>query len=198
PTQLMPWPQSDGPRLAGVSSFGIAGTNAHIVVEEAPQQTTPTVMPDNRAIPTGQLLPLSAQTSDALKDLARSYLKHLEEYTDQALHDICYTASVRRTHHDYRLAIVSRSRQDAHDKLAAFIRGETGLELISGRRIANKQHKIAWIFPGQGSQWLGMGRDLLEHEPVFRATIEECDRVMSQYVDWSLLEQLRADEQHSR
>ena len=200
PTQLTPWPQRDGPRLAGVSSFGIAGTNAHVVVEEAPQPIRPTPTPEDRAISTTHLLPLSAQTPDGLKDLARSYLKHLEEeeYADQALHDICYTASLRRTHHDYRLAVVSRSKQDTHDKLEAFIRGETGLELISGRRIANKQHKIAWIFPGQGSQWLGMGHDLLEQEPVFRAAIEECDRVMRHYVDWSLLEQLQADEEHSR
>jgi myxalamid-type polyketide synthase MxaE and MxaD len=199
PTQLMSWPESDGPRLAGVSSFGIAGTNAHVVVEEAPQVVMPEPTLEGKVIPTAHLLPLSAQTFDALKDLVRSYVKHLEEeeYTDQTLRDMCYTASVRRTHHDYRLSVVSRSRQDAQDKLEAFIRGETGLEVMNGRKIAHKQHKIAWIFPGQGSQWLGMGRDLLEQEPVFRATIEECDRVMRGYVDWSLLEQLQADEEHT-
>ena len=200
PTQLMPWPQSDGPCLAGVSSFGIAGTNAHVIVEEAAQLIMPAPASQCGAIPTTHLLPLSAQTHDGLKGLAGSYLEHLEEeeYADQALDDICYTASSRRTHHDHRLAVVSRSRQDAHDKLAAFIRGEAGLELVSGRKIANKQQKIAWIFPGQGSQWLGMGHDLLEQEPVFRAAIKACDQVMRHYVDWSLLEQLQADEDHSR
>ena len=119
-----------------------------------------------------------------------------KEYEDQAFPDICYTASTRRTHHDYRLAVVSQSRQDAHDKLAAFIHNEAGPELISGHKTARRQ-KIVWVFPGQGSQWYGMGRDLLDQEPVFHAAIKECDRVMRKYVDWSLLEQLRANEEHA-
>ena len=197
PTQLTPWPHSDAPRLAGVSSFGIAGTNAHVVLEEAPE-IAPTRTLQGSIQPALHLLPLSAQTPEALQDLARSYLKHLEEkeYADQAFPDICYTASTRRTHHDYRLAVVSQSRQDAHDKLAAFIHNEAGPELISGHKTARRQ-KIVWVFPGQGSQWYGMGRDLLDQEPVFHAAIKECDRVMRKYVDWSLLEQLRANEEHA-
>jgi acyl transferase domain-containing protein/acyl carrier protein len=201
PTQPMPWPQGDVPRLAGVSSFGIAGTNAHVVLEEAPQLILSGEEAEQDSIqPVTHLLPLSAQTGPALKDQARNYLQHLEqeEYADQALRDICYTASLGRTHHDYRLAIVSHSRQDIHNKLEAFIRGEAGLEVISGHRIANRRQKIAWIFPGQGSQWIGMGRDLLEQEPVFRSAIEECDYAISKYVDWSLLDQLWADEEHTR
>ncbi len=200
PTQLMSWAQGDAPRLAGVSSFGIAGTNAHIVVEEAPQSIPSDGATQDGTQPTTHLLPLSAQTPEGLKDLARRYVHHLEEeeYADQALRDICYTATLGRTHHDKRLAVVSRSRQDVHRKLEAFIRGEANLELFSGHKTANKRPRIAWVFPGQGSQWPGMGRDLLEQEPVFHAAIEECDRAMSTYVDWSLLDQLRADEEHAR
>ncbi len=199
PTQLMPWPQGNAPCLAGVSSFGIAGTNAHVVLEEAPPLLSSDEMTREGVQPATYLLPLSAQTDSALKDLARRYLQHLEEeeYADQALRDICYTASLRRTHHDSRLAVVSRSRQDAYRKLEAFLCGQTDLELFSGHKTANKRKRIAWIFPGQGSQWPGMGRDLLELEPVFRAAIEECDRAISRYVDWSLLDQLRADEEYS-
>src|SRR3989440_10792690 len=87
-----------------------------------------------------------------------------EEHADPAWRDICYTASVRRMHHDYRLAVVSHSSQDAYDKLATFLNDGTSRELMSGRRIADKRQKVAWIFPGQGSQWAGMGRDLLEQE----------------------------------
>ena len=107
PTQLIPWPQSAGPHLAGVSSFGIAGTNAHVVVEEAPPLVQLDPAPDGSALPKMHLLPLSAQTYDGLNALAQSYLQHVEEHTDQAWRDICYTASVRRTHHDYRLADIA-------------------------------------------------------------------------------------------
>jgi acyl transferase domain-containing protein len=199
PTQLTPWPSSATPRRAGVSSFGIAGTNAHIVLEEAPAAIASSTRPDNTQHQT-YLLPLSAQTHEGLKDLARNYMQHLvreQEYSDQTLHDICYTASLRRTHHDYRLAIITHSRQDTQHKLETFIHDETGMELVSGHKIANKQCKIAWIFSGQGSQWPGMGRDLLKQEPVFRASIEECDRAISPYVDWSLLDLLLADEEHA-
>src|SRR5438876_376819 len=73
----------------------------------------------------------------------------------------------------------------------------TGIELVSGHKIANKRHKIAWIFPGQGSQWPGMGRDLLKQEPVFRTSIEACDRAISPYIDWSLLNLLQENEEHA-
>lgn len=200
PTQLTSWPASTGPRLAGVSSFGIAGTNAHIVLAEVPQEDRESTEADNSAPPAVHLLPLSAQTPGALKNLAHSYLAHLEdeEYSTQAPADICYTASLRRTHHDYRLAIVGRSKEEARGKLRAFLHGETKVGLSSGRRNMNGPHKVAWVFPGQGSQWLGMGRDLLAQEPVFRAAIEACDYVMSDYVDWSLLAQLQACEEDSR
>lgn len=200
PTQLMPWPQGDAPRRAGVSSFGIAGTNAHVVLEEAPQAILSDETGQDGTQPTSYLLPVSAQTFPGLKDQARSYLQYLEEEecADQVLRDTCYTASLGRTHHDYRLAVIGHSRQDAHSKLEAFIRGEARLGVISGHRNANKRQKIAWVFPGQGSQWPGMGRDLLEREPIFRSVIEKCDRAISKYVDWSLLEQLRADEEHAR
>ena len=198
PTQLTPWPQSNAPRLAGVSSFGIAGTNAHIVLEEAPQSMQLDAKQESFQ-PATHLLTLSAQTQEGLKDLAHNYMQHLmeDEYADQTLHDISHTASLRRTHHDYRLAIITRSRQDTHNKLETFLHDEASLELISGHRSANKQRKIAWIFPGQGSQWPGMGRDLLEQEPVFRAAIEECDHAIHPYVTWSLFDQLQADENHA-
>ncbi|GHO59328.1 type I polyketide synthase [Ktedonobacter robiniae] len=198
PMELTPWPESEGSRLAGVSSFGIAGTNVHVIVEEAPVREP--VIPTADAEPTSYLLPLSAQNTQALQDLATKYLQHLEDevYADQALRDICYTASEHRSHFEQRLTIVGHSRQDMRQKLEAFTRGETGLEIMSGCKRNDQRPRVAWIFPGQGSQWLGMGHDLLEREPVFRAMIEECDRVMRTYVDWSLLEQLQADEVYSR
>lgn len=201
PTELMHWPHyRANPHRAVVCSYGIAGTNTYLVVEEAPRQCTSAACSKLHTSQTTYLLPLSAQNPDALKDLVRRYLTHLEDETTsaQTLCAISATASLRRIHHDYRLAVMSRSRQEAHDKLATFLQHEAGLGVSSGRRYSHKPPKIAWIFPGQGSQWLGMGRDLLAQEPVFRATLEECDRVMRTYVDWSLLDQLQADETASR
>ncbi|HZO70840.1 MAG TPA: type I polyketide synthase [Ktedonobacteraceae bacterium] len=199
PTSLTSWPDSDHSCYAGVSSFGIAGTNAHIVLEEAPPANKQN--PDPEYIPSSAyLLPLSAQTANGLKELAYNYVTHLEdaEYADQTLHDICYTASLRRTHHDYRLAIIGCTRQEIRDKLAAFLGNEMAFAASSMCRATNRQHKIVWIFPGQGSQWVGMGRDLLKQEPVFRAAIEACDRIMRNYVEWSLINELLADEERSR
>lgn len=197
PTELLPWPDY-GSRRAAVCSYGIAGTNTYIVLEEAPRQCADHVTSEVCA--TAHLLPLSAQAPDALKELARRYLDYLESDRSSgvSLRDLSATASLRRVHHDYRLALVSRSRQEARDKLAAFLQGEMDLEVSSGQCFAYKKQKVAWIFPGQGSQWLGMGRDLLEQEPVFRAALEECDRVMRAYVDWSLLKQLQANEENTR
>lgn len=196
PTELLPWPHySAGPRRALVCSYGIAGTNSYVVVEEAPRQQED-MAPTGSPIAT--LLPISAHTPGALRELAGRYLTHLEDAGEQTLAAISATASLRRVHHEHRLAIVCRTRQEAHDKLAAFLRGETGPEVSSGQQNPYKQQKMAWIFPGQGSQWPGMGRDLLAREPVFRAVIEQCDRVMRAYVDWSLLAQLQADETRTR
>jgi acyl transferase domain-containing protein/acyl carrier protein len=211
--ELQPWPESDYPRLAGVSSFGIAGTNAHFVVEEAPSSTPQpgrdaneeaplTLWTDTARIPcpTAHLLPLSAHTADALQDIARAYQSFMaaQNGCSYSFHNICYTASVRKTHHDHRLAVIGHSAEEISAKLAAFLHGEMGIDIVSGRKIGSPTNKIAWIFPGQGSQWLGMGRDLLEQAPVFRETLERCDLVMREFVDWSLLDQLQAEKAQSR
>ncbi|GHO72105.1 polyketide synthase [Ktedonobacter sp. SOSP1-52] len=200
PTDLTPWPRSAGtPRRAAVCSYGIAGTNSYTILEEAPYAVTTAAEPDEESSTT-YLLPLSAQTDKALQELAQRYIAHLEqeEYQAQTLRDICYTASLGRQPREERLAVTSSSKSELHKKLSAFGQGETSVELLCGRAIATKKHKIAWIFPGQGSQWLGMGRDLLAQEPAFRAAIEACDRVMGNYVDWSLLDLLQINEDPAR
>lgn len=196
PTQLTPWPRTTTPRRSVVCSYGIAGTNTYVVLEEAPLRIQ---QASQRTIPTAHILSLSAQNSQALKDLAQRYIDHIEcnLYATQSLQDISYTAGLRRIHHEERLALISNSREDAYQKLKAFINAENGLEQLRGRKIESKRRKIAWIFPGQGSQWPGMGRSLLNSEPVFRSAIEECDRIMSRYVKWSLLAELQAEPEHS-
>ena len=106
--------------------------------------------------------------------------------------NICYTASVRLGHHDHRLAVTGNSPAQLTDSLEAFLAGETRPGLSSGRKPSARRRKLAFVFPGQGGQWLGMGQRLVEEEAVFREVIERCDRAMRPYGDWSLLAELAA------
>ncbi|MBN1814014.1 MAG: SDR family NAD(P)-dependent oxidoreductase [Anaerolineae bacterium] len=196
---LGPWPDETRPLLAGVSSFGFGGTNAHLVLEEAPRLSgihSHDEDPFSRAC----FLPLSAHSPAALKSVARIYQDFLSLDGPDAVsvRDICYTAGARRSHHDYRLAVVGHSREELSESLAAFLRSERRLNLFSGRRVAGRQRKLVFVFPGQGSQWIGMGRELLEQEAVFRGVLEQCDHLIQQQANWSLLTQIAADETHSR
>ena len=190
-TTLGPWPAESGPALAGVSSFGFGGTNAHVVLEEAPPAKTG--MPDAERKTGTYLLPLSARSPEALQSLARAYQNFLATPESAAsLPDVCYTASVRLSHHDHRLAVTGNSPAQLIESLEAFLRGEARPGLSSGRKLSARRRKLVFVFPGQGSQWFGMGRRLLEQEAVFREVIERCDRAMRPYGDWSLLAELTA------
>jgi acyl transferase domain-containing protein/acyl carrier protein len=191
------WLANGERRFAGVSSFGWSGTNAHVVLEEAPSVSqipqTPQADSDRP-----YLLPLSAHSTQALKAFANSYQEFLTRKKTN-LRDVCYTASVRRTHHEHRLAIVGRSPDELVERLAAFTQGESRPGLTSGRKDPNRQPGLVFVFPGQGSQWVGMGRQLLEKETVFREALERCEQAMHPHVvDWSLLGQLTAPEDQSR
>jgi acyl transferase domain-containing protein/acyl carrier protein len=190
-TTLSAWPTESGPALAGVSSFGFGGTNVHVVLQEAPPGITE--IPDAERKTGTHLLPLSARTPQALQSLARAYQSFLATPEAAAsLPDVCYTASVRLGHHDHRLAVTGNSPAQLMESLEAFLRGEARPGLSSGRKLSARRRKLVFVFPGQGSQWFGMGRLLLEQEAVFREVIERCDQVMRPYGDWSLLAELTA------
>ncbi|HEX7169450.1 MAG TPA: beta-ketoacyl synthase N-terminal-like domain-containing protein, partial [Rubrobacter sp.] len=194
--ELGPWPDSPGPARAGVSSFGISGTNAHVVLEEAPEAPPA----ETGVNTTAHLLPLSAHSPEALADTARAYVGFLrgEEGADSPLEDVCYTAGVRRTHHAHRLALVGGSREQLVEHLEAYLEGESRPGMSSGRKLGDLRRKLVFVFSGQGSQWVGMGRELLEQEPAFREAMERCDRAIREYTGWSVLEELAADEASSR
>lgn len=192
---LEPWPQGSSPALAGVSSFGFAGTNAHVVLEGAPQG----VLEHEESLSSAYLLPLSAHSPEALQSLAQAYQNFLIDKDPDAalLRDICYTASVRRSHHDHRLALSVHSIAEVRERLQDFLPGaET--KLSSGHKHRNRRPKLVFVFSGQGPQWWAMGRELLEQEPVFRAVLEQCDALLGSHTSWSLLEELTADESQSR
>jgi acyl transferase domain-containing protein/acyl carrier protein len=190
-TALSPWPTEFGPALAGVSSFGFGGTNAHVVLQAAPPAIAE--MPDAEQKPGAYLLPLSARHPAALQSLAHAYQDFLASAESaSSLSDVCYTASARLGHYDYRLAVTGNSSAQLVESLGAFLRGETRPGLSSGRKLSAHRRRLVFVFPGQGSQWFGMGRRLLAQEPVFREVIERCDQAMRPYGDWSLLTELTA------
>jgi len=187
--RLSPWEPRAGRRIAGVSSFGLSGTNAHIVVEEAPVQP---------AAPTSGMRPLhvlavSAKSEAALVDLSRRFATHLESHPTQSVADLCYTANTGRTHFAHRLAIVAESTAQFQERLGAFAAGrKTDVPASTG--VAGwEAPKIAFLFTGQGSQYVGMGRALWKTEPTFRSFIECCDEFLRPHLGRSLLSVMHAE-----
>ncbi len=194
PTTVMPWARGSTPRYAGISSFGISGTNAHIIVEEAPAEAVNAQVQESSAY----LLPLSAKTPQALVDVAQSYQKWFSLPQSDALRNIVYTATFHRTHHEYRLAIVGNTSEEFAKILDSFARGVMPAGAVQGRASLQEVPRIVFVFPGQGSQWLGMGKQLLAEEPVFRGVLEACDVAIQRESGFSILEQIGADENNSR
>jgi acyl transferase domain-containing protein/NADP-dependent 3-hydroxy acid dehydrogenase YdfG/acyl carrier protein len=191
PRTLEAWPRTVEPRTAGVSSFGIAGTNAHIVLREAP-------VVERASIEVGSplLLPISARDPGALKAVVAAYQSLLSTGDEAAATTVCRAAAVRRGHHGHRCAFAAADRNVLLQQMEAFGRGEPAAGVSSGR--AQAAPKVVFVFPGQGSQWLGMGTELLGREPVFRREIEACDAAIREEAGWSLIEELGAPAASSR
>jgi acyl transferase domain-containing protein/acyl-CoA synthetase (AMP-forming)/AMP-acid ligase II/acyl carrier protein len=165
-TAAAAWTSADGaPRRAAVSSFGFGGTNAHAILEEVPPAAGPA-----SAAPPPYLLTLSAATSAALDALAARYSVWLGRCREEAPADLCFTAALGRAALPERLAIVAPDATALRTTLAA---GD-GSGVSRGRALSSRP-RIGFLFSGQGSQYIGMGRRLYETEPVFRAALDECD-----------------------
>jgi amino acid adenylation domain-containing protein len=182
PTQRTPWPRRERPRIAGVSSFGFSGTNAHILVEEAPVRAA--ANRSRRERPT-HLLPLSAKSAEALHALAMRYRDHLARGGD-AIADLCHTAGAGRSHFEHRLALLGRTTDELRAALDAFLTGDRPPAAQTGKATVAPP-KIAYLFTGHGAQYVGMGRQLYETEPVFRDALEQCDRLLRAHLDRPLL-----------
>ena len=186
PTQLQPWQALPEKRLAGVSSFGFGGTNAHVVLEEAPIQESQVKVPELGEHP-WHILTLSAKCEPALQELAQRYEEFIENNSPVELTDVCFTANTGRAHFDHRLAIVAESTEKLQQKLKAFATGEDTPGVVRGQVTNPQRPKIAFFFTGQGSQYVDMGKELYSTQPVFRKTLEECDEILSSYLDQPLL-----------
>jgi amino acid adenylation domain-containing protein len=198
--RLTPWPNSDGPARAGVSAFGFGGTNAHIVLEEAPRRSQKEARRDSAGPENDEVvIPLSARTPDALWDLCRSFRDFLSNASnDMNLGDVAFTTGARRGHHEHRLALLVSSRDEAIGALDAFGRGEPHWNFVQGRKPRGRRPGIVFVFPGTGGLWQGAGRAHSHREPAFRAAIESCDAILRDHLGWSTADELSADAPVSR
>jgi amino acid adenylation domain-containing protein len=161
--RLQPWtPADEAPRRAGVSSFGIGGTNAHVVVEEAP------IRPSSGPSRIWKILTLSARTDSALEEMTARLRTQLKRDPSIDLSDVAYTLQTGRARFDRRRAVVCKAAADALQAIDGLRAGHRITAAVRGRPT------VAFLFPGQGSQFQGMGRELYDHEPVFRKTFDEC------------------------
>ena len=196
PRRLESWPvNACGTRLAGVNSFGFGGSNAHAVLAESPRAEESTAARDDDS-GRASLLPVSARSDGALAALTSSFVELLRSPSAPTLVDLCYSAGARRTHHSHRLAVVANSTAVAADALEAYLRHDKTDRTALGRGATRT--RIVFVFTGMGPQWLGMGRELLEQEPVFREAVVQCDRLFRMHSDISPLDELTAAEAHSR
>jgi len=184
-SQATEWKRGATPRIAGVSSFGFAGTNAHVLLEEAPLQPQPAPAhePDERRF---SIVPISARTPDALVALADQYRHWLTAHPEATLADISFTTGVARAHLEHRAALVVNSRESAIDLLGALADDRPAPGLIRGE--THDVPKTAWLFTGQGSQYPGMARELYDTEPVFAEVLDRCAAAVAGIVEKPLLD----------
>ncbi len=186
-TEERDWPQTGRPRRAGVSSFGVSGTNAHLILEEAPEEpAAEPVTPVDGVVP----LVVSAASEGALAGQA-ARLTAFATSTEAPLAHLASALVAQRALLGERAVVVAGSREEAVAGLGALARGESAPGLVTGA--AGASGRTVLVFPGQGSQWPGMGRELLESSPVFAERIEECARALEPWVDWDLRAVLRGE-----
>ncbi|WP_107666514.1 type I polyketide synthase [Cyanothece sp. BG0011] len=185
PTTCEPWNIQQGSRLAGVSSFSFGGTNAHLIVEEAAvlgDQNNADIAKNNIERPV-HLLTLSAKTQKALGNLVQDYYSYLQSPQTPTLADICFSANTGRSTFEYGLAIVSQSLEQLKQQLEGLMRGETVVGCFQGQITEESDPRVAFLFTGQGSQYVNMGQQLYETSPIFRQVIDECDHILKPYLD---------------
>ncbi|MGV0106436.1 non-ribosomal peptide synthetase/type I polyketide synthase [Nostoc sp. DSM 114160] len=188
PSQTIPWANNGQVRIAGVSSFGFSGTNAHVIIEQAPVANIPEIKLQRPS----HLLMISAHQETALKELAQRFYIHLESHPE--IGDICHSAAIGRSPLAERLAIVADTLPELQQKLVAFADEKTIDNLTFYQRFAGeKQPKIAFLFTGQGACYAGMGHQLYQTQPTFRKYIDKCADILANYLEYPLQDILFGD-----
>ena len=176
-------------RLAGASSFGLTGTNSHMLLAEYLEGAAEDHA-DSR--PPSFLLPLTGYTAEALRGNAKRWLEFLDsEGLDGHLSEICYRAGARRTHLGRRFVAVGGDAAELKTQIEAFLAGEASVSPEAGV-VGDAPARVVFVCPGQGSQWDGMARELFRENAAFRESLTACDRVIAAETGWSLIERLES------
>jgi thioester reductase-like protein len=188
--QSLPHPP-DEPGIAAVNSFGFGGTNAHLVLESPPQVPRQAAAPAPARRPL--LLAISARHEESLREYAKAYRRLLRQSPD-ALDDICWSAGAAREHHSQRLVVTGHTGREMRERLSDWLLlPEDAPGIVSGLA-ASTTDPLVYVFTGQGAQWWGMGRQLLQREPLFRQTLEQIDALFVPLSGWSLVERMQLQE----
>ncbi|PRC46017.1 polyketide synthase, partial [Mycobacterium sp. ITM-2017-0098] len=198
PQEITEWPCGGGhPRRAAVSSFGHSGTNVHAILEQAPDRAAATT--DRDVLPAGSAtgsaeaplsFPLSSTSAEELRHTAGRLAAWVDAHDEVALPDLAYTLARRRGHRPVRTTVVAGSRPELTAALRTVADGDAGYQAAVGQ----DDRGPVWVFSGEGSQWAGMGADLLANEPVFAATVARVEPLVAAESGFSVTEAMTAPE----
>jgi acyl transferase domain-containing protein/NAD(P)-dependent dehydrogenase (short-subunit alcohol dehydrogenase family)/acyl carrier protein len=192
-TKALPAPEEKPVLVAGVNSFGYGGTNAHVVLESAPVSE-----PASAPAATPRVIPLSARSTEALRDLAGKFAFQLGQAGVGTLDDYAHTTALRRSHLSHRSVAIAGSLDELREQWIALSTGQPHEGLVSGSGIASGGLPLVFVYTGMGPQWWAMGRELIESEPVVAATLDEIDAIFRPLAGWSLKAAMLASEAESR
>lgn len=179
--KLLRWSDEEGPRIAGVSSFGVGGTNCHLVLEEGPEMK-PFLGIDSRPV----VVTFSAKNEQALIDTNEKFKQFLLNKDPTQIANIAFTSCVRRRHHNWRFAIATKTSSDLIDQMDTGKLTESKFLNVDGDLVEN--NSVGFLFTGQGAQYPKMGKELFDTEPIFRQAMQQCDQLLTPYLGTSMLE----------
>jgi acyl transferase domain-containing protein len=191
PTRRMEWPAGAGPRIGAVSSFGLSGTNAHVILQEAPGDVERTASFERPC----HIVPLSARSDRALQDAAlrlSSWSRHAHD-GPHVLGDLAFTAATGRSHFAHRSAVVATNVADLQEGLDALATGNASRHVLRGTIRPGPTSDVVFLFTGQGSQYVNMGRQLYDTQPVFRRELDRCAELLDPLLSAPLLSIMHAD-----
>ncbi|XVQ06197.1 type I polyketide synthase [Spirillospora sp. CA-255316] len=189
-TEPRDWEENGHPRRAGVSSFGASGTNVHVIVEQPPAVPEPEGPCEAGGASPGIVpWPLSGRSARALRAQAARLAAHLDDHPELDPLDIGYSLAFTRVPFEHRAVVTGRDRAELLAGLRGLAEGDPGAGTVTGT--ADLDGRTVFVFPGQGSQWVGMATELIDASPAFAARIADCERALSPFVDWKLTEVLR-------
>ncbi|MEE4582846.1 type I polyketide synthase [Streptomyces antimycoticus] len=190
-TEAAQWPETGHPRRAAVSSFGVSGTNAHTILEQAPEDEAAEVA-DAEVAEGPVAWVVSGRSVAGLQAQAGQLREFVAARPELGVSDVALSLATTRSPFEHRGVVTGADREELLARLGALAADEAAPGVTRG--VADVRGRSVFVFPGQGAQWMGMAVDLLESSPVFAAAIGECEAALSAHVDWSLTEVLRGTE----